>query len=152
MIALLLVLAAAAPPRAAPARPAMIDGLPIAVLPPQTLPAEGCAAYLFSTGKTRALVAMVNPGGAAGGGTLRLALDGPPADYARVRQTGDAGYGFASVTEYRGAEVTATLDLAIRTRGDVTQGAIVEAATLRIDRPGKDTIVLPLGGLIGCAA
>ncbi len=143
MIALLLALAAD-PPQP----PASIDGLPIAGLPRQAMPSEGCAAYLFSAGKTRALVAVAS----AAPGTLRLALDGNAADYARGTQAGSIGYGFAATTAYRGGAVTATLDLTIQTRKDLTQGAVVERGTLRIDRQGKDTIVMPVAGLIGCAA
>lgn len=140
MIALLLALAAAAVPDS-------IDGLPIGGLERQAIPAQGCAAYLFSTGKTRTLVAMAS----AAPGTLRLALDGTPADYARGTQAGSVGYGFGATTEYRGGDVSATLDLTIQTRKDLTQGAVVDSGTLRIDRPGRDTIVLPVAGLIGCA-
>lgn len=143
MIALLLALAVD-PPKP----PAAVDGLPIGGLARQAMPTQGCAAYLFSAGKTRALVAVAN----ASPGTLRLALDGSPTDYARGTQSGSAGYGFATTTEYRGGDVSATLDLTIQTRKDLTQGAVVERGTLRIDRPGKDTIVLPVAGLIGCAA
>lgn len=141
MIALLLALAAAEPPKT-------VDGLPIGGLPRQTMPAQGCAAYLFSAGKDRVLVAMAS----AAPGTLRLALDGSVADHARGSQTGSVGYGFAAITEYRGGDVIATLDLAVQTRKDLTQGAVVERGTLRIDRPGKDSIVLPVSGLIGCAS
>ncbi len=144
MIALLLALAAVDPPKV----PATIDGLPIGGLPRQAMPTQGCAAYLFSAGKDRVLVAMAS----AAPGTLRVALEGSPADYARGTQSGSAGYGFATTTEYRGGDVSATLDLTIQTRKDLTQGAVVERGTLRIDRPGKDTIVLPVAGLIGCAA
>jgi hypothetical protein len=148
MIVLLLALAAADPPKPAAAPPASIDGLPIAGLPRQSLPVQGCAAYLFSGGKTRALVAMAS----AEPATLRFSLDGTTADYARGTQTGTAGFGFAATTEYRGGDVTATLDLTLQSRRDLSQGAVVDSGTLRIDRPGKDTIVLPVAGLIGCAA
>ena len=37
-------------------------------------------------------------------------------------------------------------------RKDLAQGAVVPAATLRLDRPGKDSVVLPVAGIIGCAA
>lgn len=144
MIALLLALAAPEPPKP----PASIDGLPIAALPRQALPASGCAAYLFSTGTTRSLVAMA----AAAAGSLELSLDGKPTSFALTTQRGAAGFGFGTTTEYRGGDVIATLDLTIATRRDVTQGAVIDAGTLRIDRTGKDTIVLPVAGLIGCAA
>jgi hypothetical protein len=146
MIALLLALAVADPPRQT-TPPSPIDGLPIAGLPRQALPTRGCAAYLFSGGKTRVLVAMAT----ADAATLRIALDGTVADYARGTQIGTAGFGFAATTEYRARDVTATLDLAVQPRRDLSQGAVVDSGTLRIDRPGKDTIVLPVAGLIGCA-
>ena len=59
MIALLL--AAATP---------AVDGTPLGVLPPQALPASGCAAYLFTGDGARRFVAMASPD------LLRLALDG----------------------------------------------------------------------------
>ena len=147
MIALLLALAVANPPKQ-PAPPALIDGLPIAGLPRQAMPTQGCAAYLFSNGKTRTLVAMAR----AEPPTLRMAIDGTTADYSRGVQMGTAGFGFAATTEYRAGDVTATLDLTVQTRRDLSQGAVVDSGTLRIDRPGKDSIVLPVAGLIGCAA
>ena len=149
MIALLL-LAAADPPKASPPAdpPASIDGLAIGGIARQSLPAKGCAAYLFSGGQTRTLVVMASADPAA----LRLSLDGATNDYARATQDGPASFGFGGSTVYRGGEVTATLDMTITTRGDLTGGAVVPQATLRIDRAGKDTIILPVAGLIGCAA
>lgn len=144
MIALLLALAAADPPTAITS----IDGLPLGGLPPQSLPAEGCAAYLFSAGKTRALAAVAG----AQAGTLRLAIDGKPVDLVRTTQSGSAGYGFGGTTQYTGGGSAVTLDLSIQSQRSVTQGAVIDQATLRIDRPGEDTIVLPLAGLVGCAA
>lgn len=144
MIALFLALAAADPPRP----PASIDGSPLTGLPRQSLPARGCAAYLFSAGKTRVLAAVAN----AEAATLRIAMDGKAADLPRGAQTGTAGFGLASTTEYRAGDTTATLDLIIHPRRDLTQGAVVDSGTLRIDRTGKDTIVVPVAGLIGCAA
>lgn len=138
----------AAPAPAVTAPPASIDGLPIGGIGRQSLPAKGCAAYLFSTGQTRTLAAMAG----ADPASLRLAIDGISADYARTGQSGAGGFGFAGTTEYRGGDVTATLDMAIETRGDLTAGAAVPQATLRVDRPGKDTIVMPLAGLVGCRA
>lgn len=148
MIALLLALAAADPPARPAPPPASIDGLPIAGLPPQSLPAEGCAAYLFTAGKTRTLVAVAS----ATPALLRIALDGNAADYARGVQVGTAGFGFAASTEYRAHDIVVTLDFTVQTRKDLSQGAVVDSGTLRIDRTGKDSIVLPVAGLIGCAA
>lgn len=148
LLALLLAPAQKAPKVELPSPPpASIDGLPIGGIARQALPVKGCAAYLFSTGKTRSLVAMV----AADAGTLRIALDGRTIDLARAAQQGAAGYGLSAETEYRAGDVTASLTLTVQTRADLSNGAAVPEAILRIERPGRDGIVMPLAGLIGCA-
>jgi hypothetical protein len=114
----------------------------------QALPARGCAAYLWSRGPTPALVAMVS----ADPATLRMALGPKAQDYPRTAQTGgDAGFGFAATTEYRAGEVTARVELVLAPRSDLSGGAVVTDATLTLERPGADTAVLPVGGLVGCA-
>lgn len=140
MFALLLALAADPP------KPAAIDGLPIGVIGRQALPPKGCAAYFFTATAKRELVAMAT----ADPATLRLAIDGATIDVARATQSGTGDYGFAASTVYRGAEVTATLDMTVARRADLTSGAAVPEASLRVDRPGKDGFVVPLQGLIGC--
>ena len=125
-----------------------IDGLPFGELPQQRLPASGCAAYLWSKGTTHALVAVAS----ADPAQLRLSLGGTIADYPRTAQQGLGGYGFAGTTTYQAAAVTVILDMAIEAQGDLTQGAEVSAGTLTLERPGEDVVILPVGGLIGCAA
>lgn len=154
MIDLMLALALAAakdkpkpPPAPAPVV-ASVDGLPIGSLSKQDLPATGCAAYLWTLTPSHALVAMAT----ADPATVRLTLDGVTADYAKSAADGAGGYGFANTTEYKGGDVTATLDMAIVTRPDLAGGAAVPEATLRVERPGRDALVLPVAGLIGCAA
>lgn len=132
MLALVLALAAS------------VDGLPIGELAPQALPARGCAAYLFTTGDKRRFVAMASPAG------LRLSLDGTVVDFAGAAQRGAAGYGLAADTDYRAGDTAAALSLTVAERADLRDGAVVPAATLRIDRPGKDGVAIPLVGLIGC--
>jgi hypothetical protein len=144
----LLLLTGGAAAQDAPAKPATsIDGLPLGQLPKQALPATGCAAYLWSDGTTHALVAMAS----ADPAQIRLSLDGTIADYPRVAQHGVGGLGFASTTSYRSGEVTATLQMTIVTQSSLTQGAVVRDAVLTLARTGHDTVVLPVGGLIGCA-
>ncbi|WP_260598612.1 hypothetical protein [Sphingomonas endolithica] len=140
-IALLLALAAQTPPAAA------APGLPIAALPRQEMPARGCAAYLFTRGEKPVFMAMAS----ADPAQLRLSLNGTITDIARAAQSGAGGFGFAGVTDYAGGDVRATLDMTIETRADVTDGAAVSAATLRIDRTGQDSVVMPLAGIVGCA-
>ena len=157
MIAPLLILAlAAAMPgtrhkaqdKPAAPLPSSIDGLPIGAIPQQQLPASGCAAYLWSDGKTHALVAMAS----ADPAQLRLSIDGKIADYARAQQSGAGGFGFGGKTIYRSGDVTAILDMTIQQRAALSDGAMVPAGTITIERSGRDTIVLAVGGLIGCAA
>jgi hypothetical protein len=140
MIALLLAAAQV------PAPPRSIDGLPLGGLARQALPAKGCAAYLFSTGQTKVLAAMAGPA------SLRIALDGTAADYARADAGGAEILGLPVEGTYRAGAVTATLDMTIARRDDLTAGAMVPAATLRIDREGRDTVIVPLAGLVGCRA
>ena len=113
----------------------------------QAMPARGCAAFLWDTAPTRNLVAMAT----ADPARLRLHLDGKTVDVARGGERGSAGFGFAGVTEYRGADVTVVLDMAVQTRPELTGGGVVPAGTLRVERAGRDVLVTPVAGLIGCA-
>jgi hypothetical protein len=124
-----------------------IDGLPLGQLPKQQLPASGCAAYLWSDGTTKALVAMAS----ADPAQLRLSIDGAITDLPRTAQQSTGGLGFAGTTTYQTGGVTVRLDMTIQTQRDLTQGAAVPTGTLTLQRPGKDIVVLPVGGLIGCA-
>lgn len=115
----------------------------------QSLPATGCAAYLWSAAGDRQLVAMA----VANPAHIRLALAGAaPADLARTTEQGAPALGFAQSTEYKAGDVTATLDMTIETRPDLAAGATVPRGALRIDRAGQDSVVVPIAGLIGCAS
>ena len=140
MIALLLA-AQAAPPTG-------VDGTPVGVLATQELPATGCAAYLWSAGTAHALVAMASVAPAR----LRLVLDGQQLDLPRAGEEGAGALGFAGTTRYKLGEVAATLELTVETSAALAGGARVPAATLTLDRAGHDGVVLPVAGLIGCAA
>src|SRR3569623_282057 len=129
------------------APPASIAGLPLGAIPRQTLPEHGCAAILRIAGSTRALVAMAS----AEPGSLRLSIDGTITDLPRAAQQGVAGFGFAETTEYRAGATSATFVMSVKTRGDLKDGAAVPEATLRLDRDGKDSVVVPVAGLFGCS-
>ena len=137
MIALLLALQAAG-----------IDGTPVGALPRQDLPVSGCAAYLWTSGEPRQLVAMAS----ASPAQIRMTVDGKQLDLPRDREQGAGALGFAGTTHYKLGDVAATLDLTIETRASLAGGAVVPSATLSLDRPGRDSVVLPVAGLIGCAA
>jgi hypothetical protein len=129
------------------APPASVNGLPLGAIPRQALPTHGCAAFLWSVGATRALVAMAS----ADPATLRLSIEGTLTDLPRDTQLGTAGFGFAETNVYRAGTTTATLVMNVKTRADLKDGAAVSDATLRLDREGKDSVVLPVAGMIGCA-
>jgi len=117
-------------------------------LPRQALPAAGCAAFLWSAGADRRLVAVAG----AAAGTLRVSLDGKPVDLARVGPAGPDAFGLGGAAEYRAGTDAARLDLEVATRADLTGGGLVPAGTLTLERAGADAVVLPVAGLIGCAA
>lgn len=140
--ALLASATAVAPPASA------IDGLPLGALPPQPLPAKGCAAYLFTTGTTKALAATYD----AETGRLRIVLDGVVTDLPRVAASGPVALGLSEESDFRGETVTAVLTMTVREQNGLTRGALVPEALLRIDRMGQDGIAVPLAGLVGCGA
>lgn len=146
MIALLLALQASAPasPAGAPAAVPVLGAIG-----PQALPAKGCAAFLWSAAGDRTLVAMA----VADPAHIRLAIDGaPPADLALAGVEGSVSLGFAPTGTYKAGNVTATLALTITTRPDLTAGAMVSQGTLSVELQGRDTVVLPVAGLVGCAS
>ncbi|WP_428969782.1 hypothetical protein ACQR50_03390 [Sphingomonas sp. Xoc002] len=116
----------------------------LGALPKQALPERGCAAYLWAVQDQR-FVAMVEPG------RLRIMLDGKPTDLAAAEAGGGATLGLASTTRYAGAGVTATLDMTITQRETLQDGAIVSDASIRLTRGNQDEIIVPVGGLVGCA-
>ncbi|MDB5696892.1 MAG: hypothetical protein JWN21_2435 [Sphingomonas bacterium] len=112
----------------------------------QALPSAGCAAYLWNTGEPRQLVAMAT----AEPGLLRVALDGKMLDLARTMAEGAAGRGLAAVSRYAAGDVTASLELSTVERPDLRDGALAPEAMLTVERVGKDAIVMPVAGMIGC--
>ena len=126
--------------------PAIADGIPLGAIPRQSLPEHGCAAFLWSRGEARTLVAMAS----ADPAQLRLSVDGTITDLPRDTQQGAASFGFSPTTEYRSGTTVATLVMTVTVREDLKDGAAIPEATLRLDRAGKDSVVLPVAGLIGC--
>ena len=124
-----------------------VDGLPIAALPPQTLPAKGCAAFLWTRTPSMAPVAMATTDPAM----LRLSIDGKVSDLPISAQNGIGGLGFSQVTEYKNADVTATLQGTVRTDAGAPKSGSISDALLRIDRADHDSFTIPVAGAITCA-
>jgi hypothetical protein len=124
-----------------------VDGLPISALPPQRLPAKGCAAFLWTRTPSMALVAVATTDPAS----LRLTIDGKVSDLAISAQNGIGGLGYSQITEYRGKDTTATLQIVVKTDAGTPKSGSISDATLRIDRAGRASAVIPVAGAIGCA-
>ncbi|OYY68220.1 hypothetical protein [Sphingomonas sp. 28-63-12] len=140
-----LLMAAA---QTAPSPPLVsVDGLPIGAIPQQELPTGGCTAFLWTQSPSHALIAMVG----ATPAIIRFAPGGTVTDLVRVGQSGDIQLGLASKTDYAGGDFRVTVDMDIVKRGDMTDGAAVPSATIRVDVAGKDSVVVPAAGIIGCA-
>jgi hypothetical protein len=110
----------------------------------QALPKGACAAYLWSIAEPRQLVAM------AGATSLRVRIDGKTLDLPRVSVDGPVTLGVAGDARYAVGDLSATLAMTIAERDDLTRGAVVSDATLTVTAAGKDAVVTPVGGLVGC--
>lgn len=137
MIALLL---AAAVQSAAPAAPTGLGAIG-----QQHLPAKGCAAYLWNPAD-RQLVAMAT----ADPATLRIAIGGKTIDLARSGGGAAATLGFPEAADYVGGDLHVRLAMTIVQQDGLTAGARVPQASLQVERPGQDVLVLPVAGLVGC--
>ena len=117
---------------------------------PQALPPTGCAAFLWSRDATPRLVAMVG----SDPGTLVVQVDGKPLTLSRIaiEGMGEGARGFAPTSRYAAGGVSATVALRVAERPDLADGALVPEATVTVEQAGRDTIVAPLGGMIGCAS
>jgi len=124
-----------------------VDGLPISALPPQHLPAKGCAAFLWTRTPSMALVAMATTDPAS----LRLTIDGKAVDLPISAQNGIGGLGYSQITEYKGSGATATLQATVKTDASAPKSGSIADATLRIDRTGQASVIIPVAGAIGCA-
>ncbi|MDQ2893320.1 MAG: hypothetical protein M3R64_09580 [Pseudomonadota bacterium] len=148
MIAILLAAALAQMmPQPATNPSSSLASPPLGAIGRQSLPASGCAAFLWSTAD-RALVAMA----VADPATLRLSIDGKTTDLARSGQQGAEALGFGATTSYAADGIAARLEMTIVSRENLSAGAQVPNASLQLDRAGRDTLIVPVAGLIGCAA
>ena len=124
---------------------ALILQASLGTLAPQQLPQAGCAAYLWSV-SARELVAM-----APAGGPLRVQLDGKPLDLPRTNASGDVALGLPASAGFAGGGITATLDMTVMPDPALAGGARVPSGLLTVTQAGKDQLVVPVAGLVGCA-
>lgn len=139
MIAILFAAALAQTPGA--------TGITLGAIGRQSLPAHGCAAYLWSAADRR-FVAMAT----ADPATLRLSIDGKMVDLARSAQQGSVSLGLASSTSYVADDMSARLEMTIVPRENLTAGAQIPEGSLEISRAGQDGLIVPVAGLVGCTS
>ena len=104
-------------------------------LPQQTLQPGRCVMVLWTRTEPPRRVAMADETAR----TLRIVQAGKPVDLAA---TGEASYA--------GGGLTITLDLDMSQRGGVTDGAIIEQGAMRVEAAGRDSVVVPVGGIRAC--
>ncbi|AHE54366.1 hypothetical protein [Sphingomonas sanxanigenens] len=145
MLLLGLMLAGCAMPQRA-AGPAAPAARGLGVLPPQGAPRAGCALYLYTSGPGQALVLAAD----SSTGVARISLDGVATDLPFAGFEGVPRSGFSPRMRYASEAAAIDLDLDMDDRRDMTGGAAIERGALRLDRPGGDSIALPVKGVIAC--
>ena len=120
------------------------DGIPLGALPRQALGKGECGLFLWMTGAAPRLVLMAKSGPPP---FARLLLDGRLTDLPRIAG-GDLAGGANAL--YGDGRITASLDLTLEARKGLTDGAVVRAGSIRIDRTDGDGFVVPVSGLLAC--
>ena len=78
-------------------------------------------------------------------------IDGKAVDLPISAQNGIGGLGYSQITEYKGSGATATLQATVKTDASAPKSGSIADATLRIDRTGQASVIIPVAGAIGCA-
>lgn len=104
-------------------------------LPPQKLPDNACATFLWARTEPPRRIAMIDETQNA----LVIVRHGKKETLA---QTGPG--------TYAGRDLTIRVDLAMDSASGVGQEQIIRQGALRIDRPDRTTEILSVGGLRGC--
>lgn len=110
--------------------------LDLGELPPQTLIPGRCVTVLWTRTEPPRRVAMADEAAQ----TLRIVQAGKSVD---LPSTGKA--------RYAGSGLAITLDLDIVEREGLTSGAIINQGAMRVDTLGKDSVVVPVGGIRACS-
>ncbi len=106
-------------------------------LPPQPMPPGKCLTFLWSKTEPPLRFAMIDEAG----GFVRVVLNGRPLDAPR---TAPGTYALPDGT-------TLYVDIILVTRAGLVDGNIVESGSVRLEAPGKDATIVPVGGIRGCS-
>jgi hypothetical protein len=109
--------------------------LPLGELPPQKLAPGRCVTFLWTRTEPPMRIAMADEAAR----TLRVSHAGKPADLAAT-----------GPSSYASERIGIVLDLDITEREGMTEGAIISQGALRVDEPGRDSVVVPVGGIRAC--
>lgn len=125
---------------------AVADGIPLGALPRQALAKGECGLFLWLAGGSPRLVLMAK---SATPPFARILLDGRLIDLPRL---GDGAADFASDPDarYGDGRITAAIDVTLEARRGLSDGGVVTAGSLRIDRTDGDGFVVPISGLLAC--
>jgi hypothetical protein len=105
-------------------------------LPTQKLVPGRCVTFLWTRTETPVRLAMVDEGAQ----TIRLNKGRQMVDIAKAGPGRYGGHGY---------DITLSLDYVDR-RG-LANGSVVETGSMRIETPGQDALVLPVGGMRACS-
>jgi len=111
--------------------------LPLSELPTQKLSPGRCVTFLWTRTEPPLRIAMTDETAR----TLRVVHAGKLLDLAAT-----------GPMSYASSQLAISLDLDIQEREGMTDGAIINQGSLRLDEPGKDSIVVPVGGIRACPA
>ena len=109
--------------------------LDLGELPQQTLQSGHCVTFLWTRTEPPRRVAMADETAR----TLRIVRGRKSLDLA------SAGQGLYAIEG-----LSITLDLDIADREGVTNGAIINQGAMRVEEAGKDSVVVPVGGIRAC--
>lgn len=120
------------------------DGIPLGTLQRQSLGEGECGLFLWKAAPSGRLVLMAKSGPPP---FARIILDGRQIDLPRL---GGGDLAADPNARYGDGRLTVSLDLTLERRAGLSDGAIVRAGSLRIDRTEGDGFTLPVSGLLAC--
>lgn len=105
-------------------------------LPQQRLDVGQCLTFLWTRTEPTVRIAMIDEKA----GTIRLMRNGQLADAPRI-----------APGRYQLDALTVRLDLDLEQPGGLTDGSIIRQGSISLDQPGAESVVIPVGGIRGCA-
>lgn len=112
-----------------------LPGLPLEELPQQKLEPGRCVAFLWTRTTPPLRIAMIDETTA----TLRISMDRKQRELAQEQP----GY-------YAAPDIRIRVDLDFAPGSTIPAGEIIRQGAIRIEQPGKDTLVMPVGGVRAC--